>query len=334
MSGHNVKQIMDAVNLLAQPCGTTVAELGRRLSIKERQVYRVIKALEDEWKLVVLKDKAVVDGGIRYSLEKGQFKRFSEMKVADLNLSISEIMSLYFLKGHARLYKGTGIETEIERAFAKLDAFVPPGFGKRLDKIKGIFLPSTKFAKDYSKKEKIIDVLASAMLGRRTCLVEYHSFSDDRVKRFRIDPLRFFERDGGLYLFVRTTDYDDIRLLAAERIGSIDETGEVFSDPDSFDPEALLENAFGIVYDDPITVKIRFSAEQARYIQERSWAKNQKITKRGDGSIVLTMETSGWWDVKKWVLSFGSDAEVLEPKEMRDELLENARQLARWYGSN
>lgn len=34
----------------------------------------------------------------------------------------------------------------------------------------------------------------------------------------------------------------------------------------------------------------------------------------------MTMTTSGWWDVKKWVLSCGSDAEVLEPKEMREEI--------------
>ena len=164
--------------------------------------------------------------------------------------------------------------------------------------------------------------MASAMLGKRTCLVEYHSFTDDKVKHFKIDPLRFFERDGGLYLFVRTTDYDDIRLFAAERIVSIEVTGEEFSDPAGFDPEELLENAFGIVYDDPLTVKIRFSADQARFIKEREWSKKQTTVDQPDVSIVLTMETSGWWDVKMWVLSFGADAEVLEPKEMRENIRE------------
>ncbi len=44
------------------------------------------------------------------------------------------------------------------------------------------------------------------MCNHAICLVEYHSFSDDRVKKFKIDPLHFFERDGWLYLFVRTTN--------------------------------------------------------------------------------------------------------------------------------
>ena len=90
--------------------------------------------------------------------------------------------------------------------------------------------------------------------------------------------------------------------------------------PDDFKPEELLEEAFGVVYDDPITVKIHFSAGQARYIRERTWAKGQKINEQKDGSIILTMKTSGWWDVRQWIFSFGPDAELLEPVEKRDEM--------------
>lgn len=111
-------------------------------------------------------------------------------------------------------------------------------------------------------------------------------------------------------------------MLAVERIGLIETTDAAFVYPADFDPEALLDRSFGMFYDDPLEVKIWFSAGQARYIRERQWAQEQKITKRKDGSIVLWMKTSGWWDVKKWVLSFGADAAVLEPVEMRDEIRE------------
>lgn len=30
------------------------------------------------------------------------------------------------------------------------------------------------------------------------------------------------------------------------------------------------------------------------------------------------MKTSGFWDLKKWVLSFGAEAEVLKPNKMRE----------------
>lgn len=81
-----------------------------------------------------------------------------------------------------------------------------------------------------------------------------------------------------------------------------------------------MENAFGLFYDDPFTLKVRFPAEEVRYIKERQWSKDQEITELEDGSIVLTMKTSGWYDVMRWVFSFGPNAEVIEPKEMRDEI--------------
>jgi hypothetical protein len=43
--------------------------------------------------------------------------------------------------------------------------------------------------------------------------------------------------------------------------------------------EALLDRSFGMFHDDPLGVKIWFSADQARYIRERQWAQEQKISK-------------------------------------------------------
>lgn len=242
------------------------------------------------------------------------------MKVPDMNMTMGEIVAMHFLRGHARLYQGTEMGEEIERAFTKLAAFVPEGLGERLERVRTLFVPSVRFAKNYQGSEEVMEELSEAILSLHTCQVEYHSFSDDEFKHFRIDPLRFFERDGGLYLFVRATRFDDIRVLAVERIKSIKVTEDSYVYPPDFDPETLLQQSFGMVYDDPLEIKIWFSADQARYIRERQWAQEQKITRRKDGSIVLWMKTSGWWDVKKWVLSFGKNAEVLEPVKMRYEI--------------
>ena len=77
-----------------------------------------------------------------------------------------------------------------------------------------------------------------------------------------------------------------------------------------------------LVYGDPIEVKIWFSAEQARFIKERKWSQTQKIKDQKDGSIILSMQTSGGWEVKKWVLSYGADAKVLEPEALKKEIVE------------
>ena len=77
------------------------------------------------------------------------------------------------------------------------------------------------------------------------------------------------------------------------------------------------------VGDFSVVTTIRFSREFAPYIRERIWAPNQRLTEdEADGSLILEMETSGWLDVKRWVMSYGMHAEVLKPQEMRKEMAE------------
>jgi predicted DNA-binding transcriptional regulator YafY len=110
-------------------------------------------------------------------------------------------------------------------------------------------------------------------------------------------------------------------MLAVERIQEIQETGISFDYPEDFNPETMLASAFDLTFDDPIQVEIWFSPNQARYIKQRQWSISQKIKEQADGSIMLSMDTSGVRDVKKWVLSFGKDAKVILPESLKKEIL-------------
>jgi len=57
-----------------------------------------------------------------------------------------------------------------------------------------------------------------------------------------------------------------------------------------------------------------------RYVQEWIWAVDQEILKQEDGSIILKMKTSGWYEVKRWVLGYGPEAEVLQLLELRTKI--------------
>jgi len=304
--------------------------MGTQLGIDRRSVYRLIGVIE-ELGFPLYDDKIPLEKEKRWKLEESYLKKLPNMKVPDVNLTLLEIISLYLLRSESSLLKGTELERYTKSAFGKFSLFMPKDAFGKLDKIKALFVSASKFGKDYSGKEEIINQLMDAMLKNETCYLTYHSFYDDKIKSFKIDPLHFFENDGGLYLLVNTTSFGDIRTLAVERIEKIKETGEFFEYPKEFDPEELLESAFDIVYGDPVKVRIWFSAEQARYIKERKWSKNQDIADQEDGSIILSMDTSGWWDVKRWVLSYGSDAKVIEPEAFRMEIADELRAAGNLY---
>ena len=50
-----------------------------------------------------------------------------------------------------------------------------------------------------------------------------------------------------------------------------------------------------------------------------------------DGCTVLDMKTSGWYEVKRWILSFGAEAKVLGPEELRDDIAKEISSMADCY---
>ena len=55
----------------------------------------------------------------------------------------------------------------------------------------------------------------------------------------------------------------------------------------------------------------------AERIEERIWHESQKTQRRRDGSIDLHLRLGSLVEIERWVLSWGADAEVLAPAELR-----------------
>ena len=330
MRGSNLVKLIKTIDLISSRRGVTVEQIAEELEVSKRTAYRLLVVVE-ELGFLIEDIKDPIENKTRKRLDSEFHQQVGPIRLPDIKFDPAEIISLYLVKSEASGYTGTALTDNIESAFAKIGMFAPKGFSRKLDKLKSIFLVDTKMAKSLSGKEDIIDQLVDAMLANQTCYISYHSFHDDKDKSFKIDPLHFFEHQGGFYMFVNATSFGNIRILAAERIKHVKLTEETFTYPDDFDPEEKLKNAFGLICDDPMDIEIWFPANQARYIKERIWAMNQQIIDQEDGSIVLKMHTSGKHELKKWILGYGAEAKVLHPEELYQEIRKEIRKLSELY---
>lgn len=330
MVGKKTYQILTALHLLSAPNGATKKEIAARLDLSSRSAYRIIEELQD-YGFPVYDEKHSDEREKRWKVMPDNFYRINNLAIPDLKLSFAELISLYFLKSESRLFRGTDIEAYINSAFCKLSAHLPKGAEKKIGTLRKIFLPKQAPQKSYQGKDAIISTLSSAMMNNETCLADYHVFRDDEIRKITLDPLHFFESRGGLYALVRKTGTPDFRTLAVERFLAVTPTGQFFDYPGDFDAEAFINQPFDMISGSVARFRIWFSKEQARYIKERTWCRNQTITDLGDGSIVYEMTTSGWEDVKRWVLTYGRHARVMEPEAMKTELAHELKIMADAY---
>ncbi|HRQ89434.1 MAG TPA: WYL domain-containing protein, partial [Bacteroidia bacterium] len=80
-------------------------------------------------------------------------------------------------------------------------------------------------------------------------------------------------------------------------------------------------------------VKIRFRGFAARVVAERRWHPSQEIVEvePGGGVIEISMTLSALEDIARWILGFGSQAEALEPAELRDHVARELRLAEKIY---
>jgi len=107
---------------------------------------------------------------------------------------------------------------------------------------------------------------------------------------------------------------------------------------ESFEPrpkrewEPLIHASFGIFQGgDPIPVILQFNPFRAQWIREQVWHPEQKLQTLPDGSLRLVLPVTDLREIKLKVLQFGADVEVIEPEELRKEIRQEIKKMARIY---
>ncbi|NWF53679.1 MAG: WYL domain-containing protein [Syntrophaceae bacterium] len=80
----------------------------------------------------------------------------------------------------------------------------------------------------------------------------------------------------------------------------------------------FMRHSFKVMHDELYTVKVRISPGWARWVGEKIWHESQKTRKMPDGSMEMSFQVAGLEEIKRWILSFGPEAVVLEPEKLKE----------------
>jgi proteasome accessory factor B len=175
----------------------------------------------------------------------------------------------------------------------------------------------------------VLPKIQTALVERRTLRMRYHSAHSGEEGQRDVDPYSLTYFDGGLYLVAYCHTRKDVRLFAAERIRAADVLRQRFEVTKGFELRAYLDKAWGIIQGDFVTVRVVFSPKIARYIRERLWRPSQWFRDLADGRLEMTLRVADTVEIRRWILGYGTDAEVMEPNGLREALRQEAESLAR-----
>ena len=189
-----------------------------------------------------------------------------------------------------------------------------------------------------SQGQAFLDPIIDAMQRNVELKIEYQCYDRDKeehMQMFHIQPYAMKVYNRRWYLLGYLKEHEGLRNIALDRILNLKVLNTKFDLPADFDARRYYANVVGIFVNDdlpPQKVKIRVYGVQAEYLRSTPMHKSQKETyyKRGEFSE-FTYKLSITPELISQLLSMGSQVEVLEPEELREEMKNRINQMFNLY---
>lgn len=251
------------------------------------------------------------------------------------NFLWDEAVAIYLGRKFLEPLAGTIFWEAAQRAFLKLKATFKPEALSVIESLGPLIHQTSIGSSDYSTRATIIESLMVAIEDHKVTTIEYHSLKDNAPRPVAVQPLGMVYHEGSLFLVAIAEEHGQIRHYKVDRLSGVDISSRCFVPPEGFDLKQHLSGTLGVYGVDPDqplrTVRIRFAAAAARYIQEHEWHKSQTLEPQPDGSVICTLQLASLVEVQSWILSFGPRAEALEPPELREGVTSDLRKLWEIY---
>lgn len=164
--------------------------------------------------------------------------------------------------------------------------------------------------------------------------IRYKSYRKTEEETFIIEPYFLKEFKRRWYLYGYKGDADGPHMMALDRMIDVDIIPEEFTMPEEFMAEDYFRGIYGArVYPNMKRemVKLKVYGTQVQYFRSLPLHSSQKEVEKNDKYSVFTYFITPDYDFKQDVLSFGDKVEVLEPKELREEMRGIIRSLTTRY---
>tara|TARA_R110001592_G_scaffold66617_1_gene204531 strand:- start:6286 stop:7278 length:993 start_codon:yes stop_codon:yes gene_type:complete len=182
-------------------------------------------------------------------------------------------------------------------------------------------------------KNSVIEAVYEGLLNNKCLQGVYTPRGSDTQKNYQIHPLGIVSKGAVIYLVCTLRDYGDIVQLALHRFDSAQLINIDLSYPDDFDLKEYVEKGgFGILNSDKIIIFVgRFQLKQGQHLFETPLSSDQVVTMETDGRFTLKASVPDTMYFRWWLLSLGDKVEVLEPRWLKDKIVETARHTLSLY---
>ena len=175
--------------------------------------------------------------------------------------------------------------------------------------------------------------LIDCVIKRQPVLIDYHPFGRDVIK-WTIHPYYLKQYNNRWFLLGYNPDFDDLSIVALDRIEGIELAETSFKRNLDFDFDAYFRDIIGVSIEKGKVVehvRLKFSPERLPYVLSKPIHHSQEVENDAEGIIALDVIPNK--ELLSELIWFRDDVEVLSPDSLRKEIKEKiAKMYHKYFG--
>ena len=288
----------------------TVTKMMQQFGITRRTANRDLLDLQDLG--VALVNEELPSG------EKQWLADIQSRKIV-VSYSIRDVIALFLGRRMFDFLENTSLEDAIQRVYKRVETQLskPKDLANAKKLYQKVYLIHEGPKKLPKQTGEVLDDVLSGLLYEHRVKIQYVNHKGEN-RSFTICPYSLVAYKRGLYLIGEVEEWDHkVLVYSLERIKSAQWLkGDHFDYPVDFDPEKYFESALFITPDVPVPVTLVFTAGTTPFIRFRQYHHSQKLKILKDGRLQMTLKVPVNFETVNWILSFGSNVEVVSPQEL------------------
>lgn len=314
-SGVRIAELIVMLSKAWRP--VSVNQICDRFGISHRTAQRYRKALNE--------NLMAGDGGtfLRMIREGGVEKWYLADQEEIVSATFFRIMSVYVATVLLKSLEGTALGDGIKHLWEMVAGQLKPSIRIRLELFDRKIRYSGFGRKNYTEKNAVLTEILKGLIHQSKLQILHYSHDASKEKYHIIRPYTLLLHRDSLYVHAYVEGHRQVRTFSIDRLEEVVNTGEPFRYPANYDPGKLTDGSFGIFETPgarPFKVSVSFKESLREYLTTRFWHPTQMFSAVKDGIFTMEVHLTNTKEFVPWVLQFGSDAKVLKPKSVRDEI--------------
>lgn len=190
------------------------------------------------------------------------------------------------------------------------------------------------FFEHVPSNHKYLAMIIQAIRDDKKLEIRYKSYRKTEEETMIVDPYFLKEFKRRWYLFGYKGGEDGPHMMALDRMLMVDVLPDDFTIPKEFTADDYFRGVYGVrVYPDMKReiVKLKVYGKQVQYFRSLPLHISQKEEETHEDYSIFSYFLTADYDFRQDVLSFGDSVEVMEPKELRNNIKEIIVSLSKKY---